>query len=71
MCYLLIERPLEQCVAVSSHHHEEQRQVGTAARPVAIQVDPQAHLVAVFTGIKGWKTIPHHSAMMSVIQCKK
>lgn len=54
--YLLVKRPLEESVAVSSHHHKEQRQVGAAAGSVSIQVDPQAHLVAVFTGIKGWKT---------------
>lgn len=41
---------------MSSHHHKEQRQVGASACPVTIQVDPQAHLVAIFTGIKGWKT---------------
>lgn len=56
-CYLLIKRPLEECVAVSSHHHKKQGQVGATARPVTIQVDPQTHLVAIFTGIKGWKTL--------------
>jgi len=55
VCYLLIKRPLEQRVAVASHHHEEQGQVCAAARPVSVQVDPQAHLVAVFAGVKGWK----------------
>lgn len=38
---------------MSSHHHKEQRQVAATACPIAIQVDPQAHLVAVFTGIEG------------------
>lgn len=55
-CYLLIERPLEECVAVSPHHHKKQRQVGAAARPVPVQVDPKAHLVAILTSVKGWKT---------------
>lgn len=54
--YLLIKRPLEERVTMSSHHHKKQRQVGATASPISIQVDPQAHLVAVFTGIKGWKT---------------
>ncbi len=40
---------------MSSHHHKKQRQVGAAACPITVQVDPKAHLVAVFTGIKGWK----------------
>lgn len=55
--HLLIKRPLEERITVSSHHHKEQRQVGASARPVAVQVDPQAHLVAIFTGIKGWKLL--------------
>lgn len=38
---------------MSSHHHKEQRQVAAAARPVAVQVDSQAHLIAVFTCVEG------------------
>lgn len=61
--YLLIKRPLEECVAVPSHHHKKQRQVGATARPITVQVDSQAHLVAIFTGIKCWKhniILDHH-----------
>lgn len=52
-CYLLIKRPLEECITVSSHHHKKQRQVGATACPITIQVDPQTHLIAIFTCIKG------------------
>lgn len=38
---------------MSSHHHKKQRQVAATACPIAIQVDPQAHLIAVFTCIEG------------------
>ena len=37
---------------MSSHHHEEQRQVSAAARAVPVQVDTQTHLVAVLTGVE-------------------
>lgn len=40
---------------MSSHHHKKQRQVAATAGPVAIQVDPQAHFVAIFTRIEGCK----------------
>lgn len=40
---------------MSSHHHKEQGQVASAARSVPVQVDPQAHLIAVFTGVKRCK----------------
>ena len=50
--YLLVEGPLEQRVAQTSHHHEEQGQVAAAARPVAVQVDTQTHLVAVLAGVE-------------------
>lgn len=53
--YLLVERPFEQSVTLSPHHHKEQGQVAAAPRPVSIQVDPQAHLVAVLTSVEGWK----------------
>ena len=54
MFYLLVERPFEQSVTQSSHHHKEQGQVAAAPRPISIQVDPQTHLVAVLTGVEGW-----------------
>lgn len=53
--YLLVERPFEQCVTLAPHHHKEQGQVAPAPRPVTVQVDPQAHLVAVLTGVEGWR----------------
>lgn len=57
--YLLVERPFEQSVALSPHHHKEQGQVAATPSPIPIQVDPQAHLVAVFTGVEGWRGGKH------------
>lgn len=53
MLYLLVERPFEQSVTQSSHHHKEQGQVAATPRPISVQVDPQTHLVAVLTGVEG------------------
>lgn len=53
--YLLVERPLEQSVTQPPHHHKEQGQVAAAPGPVSVQVDPQTHLVAVLTGVEGWR----------------
>lgn len=58
---------------MSSHHHKKQRQVAATASPVAIQVDPQAHLIAVFTCIEGWKimdTMIDRECQMSIINNK-
>lgn len=51
--YLLVEGPLQQSITQSSHHHKEKRQVTATPCPVPIQVDPQTHLIAVFTGVEG------------------
>jgi len=51
-CYLLAERPFEQSVTLSPHDDEEQREVSSPTRPVAVQIQPQTHLVAVFAGVK-------------------
>lgn len=62
MFYLLVERPFEQSVVQSPHHHKEQGQVAAAPRPVSVQIDPQAHLIAVLASIESWKRKRHNSA---------
>lgn len=52
--HLLVEGPLQQSITQSSHHHKEKRQVTATPCPVPIQVDPQTHLIAVFTGVECW-----------------
>lgn len=50
--YLLTEWPLEQRVTLAPHDDKEERQVSPSPRPVAVQIQPQTHFVAVFAGVK-------------------
>lgn len=50
--HLLAEGPLEQGVIFPPHHNKEQGEVSASARAIAVQVQPQTHLVAVLTGIE-------------------
>lgn len=45
--YLVPERPWQQSIVLPFHDHDEERQVGPLSRSVAIQVEPQAQLVAI------------------------
>lgn len=45
--YLVPEGPWQQSIVLPLHDHDEERQVGPLSRPIAIQVEPQAQLVAV------------------------
>lgn len=61
--YLLVERPFEQSITLAPHHYKEEGQVAPAPRPISVQVDSQAHLVAVLTGVEGWR---HKGLVQSV-----
>lgn len=50
--YLLTERPFEQRVKLAPHDDKEQGKMCSSARPITIQIQSQAHFVAVFAGVK-------------------
>lgn len=55
MIYLLAEGPLQQGVIFASHDHEEEREMSASASAIAIQIESQTHLIAIFTGVEGWR----------------
>ncbi len=69
--YLLVEGPFEQCVTRSSHHHKKQREMRSTTRPVPVQVNPQAHLIAVLACVKCWTKPKSMSVQIYHWQMKK
>lgn len=54
--YLVPERPREQSIVVSFHDHKEEGYVGSFSHPIPIQINPQAHLVAILCSVERWKS---------------
>lgn len=50
--YLLAEGPFEQRVVLAPHDDKEERKVRSSTRPVTVQIQPQAHFVAIFAGVE-------------------
>ena len=50
----VINWPLEQGIKLSLHKYEEEREMCFVAHPIPIEVDPDAHFVAVLGCIERW-----------------
>ena len=70
--YFTIEWPLEQSIKFSLHQDEEDRQVCLVAHSIAIQVDPDAHLVTILSRVEWWAVEGCYSPIdrISLTLCK-
>ena len=63
---LVVKRPLEQSIKLSLHQDKEERQVCLVSHAIAIEVDPDAHLVAILSRVEWWAVQRQHSSINSI-----